>query len=99
REVEGVPISLKYDAMNDRFLYVEDGIWEVNASYNSTPSKWIEGGDKVYYKIGVDANTGDVYLSDIVDYVSKSKIERYSTSGELLDEFYAGIIAGDFFFP
>lgn len=98
-DIDGVPISLTYDAANNRFLYINEGIWEVDATSNRIPTKWIEGGDKVYYKIGVNSTNGEIYLSDIVDYVSKSKIERYSTSGELLDEFYAGIIAGDFFFP
>jgi len=49
--------------------------------------------------MGVDPRNGDVYVADVVDYVSRSRITRLDGQGALLDEFSAGIIAGDFFFP
>jgi hypothetical protein len=55
--------------------------------------------DAEFYTIAVNPASGDVYVSDVKDFVSKSTIYRYSREGALLDEFSAGIIAGDFFFP
>lgn len=55
--------------------------------------------DGVMYGIKVDPRNGDIYAADAIDFVSKSKIYRLSSSYEVLDEFFAGIITGDFFFP
>jgi hypothetical protein len=44
----------------------------------------------------VDPLTDEVYIADAVDYTQQGKIYRYSASGELIDEFYVGIIPGAF---
>jgi len=38
----------------------------------------------------------EVYVADAIDYVQDGVILRYSPEGELLDEFYVGIIPGAF---
>ncbi|MBR7097583.1 MAG: YncE family protein, partial [Alistipes sp.] len=37
-----------------------------------------------------------VYIADAIDYQQQGKVYRYSATGELLDEFYVGIIPGAF---
>jgi YVTN family beta-propeller protein len=52
----------------------------------------------VYYGVGVDAASGEVYLSDPRDYVSPGRVMVYSSNGTLRDEFEAGLIPGRFAF-
>ena len=44
----------------------------------------------------VNPANGEVYIADAIDYQQQGKIYRYSPEGELLDEFYVGIIPGAF---
>ena len=46
--------------------------------------------------MGVAPDTEEVYVGDALDYQQRSIIYRYSSDGELLDSFTAGVIAGDF---
>ena len=50
----------------------------------------------LYYALGVAPDTEEVYVGDALDYQQRSIIYRYSSEGELLDTFTAGVIAGDF---
>lgn len=50
------------------------------------------------YSIGVDPLTGDVYVSDALDFVQQSRIYRYDKNGTLIHSFTAGIISGNFAF-
>ena len=45
-----------------------------------------------------DASNGEIYVSDAIDYLQRGSIYRYSASGNLIDQFKAGIIPGGFCF-
>ena len=53
---------------------------------------------QMYYGLGVEPVTGDVYVSDAIDYMQKGRVLRYSKSGVKLDSFTADIIPGAFCF-
>ena len=38
----------------------------------------------------------DSYVADAIDYQQQGIVYRYSSEGELIDEFYVGIIPGAF---
>jgi hypothetical protein len=44
----------------------------------------------------VSPKNGDVYVADAIDYQQQGMIYRYTEAGELVDEFYVGIIPGAF---
>lgn len=98
-DVSGVPTSLAYDEKKHTLYFLSDGIWRFRPGLDKEPIAWKQLPGAVLYAAAVNPNTSDLYVADIKDYVSKSTIYRYSYDGELLDEFSAGIIAGDFFFP
>ena len=50
----------------------------------------------LYYGLTINPKNGDVYVADAIDYVQKGMVYRYSKDGELLDQFYVGIIPGAF---
>ena len=98
--IEGVPTSLAYDSNSNFLYYVNNGVWKLDLNDpRDKGSLWLDAGTRIFYSLKVDPENGDVYVSDVKDFVSKSTIYRYSSDGALLDEFSAGIIAGDFFFP
>lgn len=98
-DVAGVPTSLAYDKENNSIYFLSDKVWVLRINEGGQPETWLEIPNAVFYAVGVNPRSGDVYLSDTRDFVSRSTIYRYSREVALLDEFSAGIIAGDFFFP
>ncbi|MDE7119376.1 MAG: YncE family protein, partial [Muribaculaceae bacterium] len=48
------------------------------------------------YGLTVNPRNGEVYVADAIDYQQQGMIYRYSTAGELIDQFYAGITPGAF---
>ncbi|MDA8930257.1 hypothetical protein N9J07_02610 [Bacteroidia bacterium] len=97
-QINGTPSKLVFHPQNNSVLYLGDGVWEIE-DLGFTQSQLLPQSDEVFYTMGVDPRNGDVYVADVVDYVSRSRITRLDGQGALLDEFWAGIIAGDFFFP
>ena len=49
-----------------------------------------------YYGLTVNPVNGDVYVADAIDYQQRGIIYRYTKDGELVDQFYVGIIPGAF---
>ncbi|MBR4147870.1 MAG: hypothetical protein IKU00_08290 [Bacteroidales bacterium] len=54
----------------------------------------ISGEGKMFYKIAVDPNSGDVYVTDAKNYTVDGEVYRYSSDGVLLSSFTAGICPG-----
>ena len=94
-----MPTSLAYDKESHSIYFLSDRIWRFRPDEDNAPQSWVQVSDAEFYTVAVNPSSGDVYVSDVKDFVSKSTIYRYSREGALLDEFSAGIIAGDFFFP
>jgi hypothetical protein len=51
-----------------------------------------------YYSVGVEAASGDVYLSDPKTYVQPGTVYVYAPNGQLRNQFDAGLIPGSFAF-
>ena len=49
------------------------------------------------FALDIDPHSGEVYLSDAVDYAQRGMIYRYRTDGTLRSNFHAGIIPGSVF--
>jgi hypothetical protein len=91
------PSELQVNAAGDRIYWLNDDVWEMDAQAERLPVKpFLEQRETIYYGLTVDPTTGDVYVADAIDYQQQGMIYRYSAQGELLDEFYVGIIPGAF---
>jgi len=98
-DIKGVPTSLAYDKESHSIYFLSDRVWRFRPDEDNAPKSWVQVLDAAFYTVAVNPASGDVYVSDVKDFVSKSTIYRYSREGALIDEFSAGIITGDFFFP
>lgn len=98
--LNGTPINLVYDDELDLLYYLNEDVYSLGTNPDlEEPTKWIDAESSVFYSIKINPKNNEVYLSDVRDFTSRSVIFRYSSEGVLLDEFSAGIITGDFFFP
>lgn len=92
---------LKINDKGDTLYWIDGGVWRMSIDATELPAEPfiapIAGTYRsLYYALGVDPDTEEVYVGDALDYQQRSIIYRYSSEGELLDSFTAGVIAGDF---
>ena len=92
---------LKINDKGDILYWIDGGVWRMAIDATELPTepfiKPIVGVNRsLFYALGVAPDTEEVYVGDALDYQQRSIIYRYSSDGELLDSFTAGVIAGDF---
>jgi hypothetical protein len=92
--------NLKINGTGDKVYYLDNnGVNVISITDTAAPSApLIPINSRNLYGLGIDPKYGDVYVSDGLDYVQRSKIYRYDASGNLKDSFLAGVISGNFVF-
>ncbi len=91
------PSEIAIDGAGGMLYWINGDVWAMSVYAANTPSEPVVAarGTK-YYGLTVNPSNGDIYVADAVDFRQQGKVYRYSATGELLDEFYAGIIPGAF---
>lgn len=93
------PTTLTINKTRDTLYYLNKGVNRFIINQHQLPvSPLIAQGAKKYYGLGVNPKTYQIYVSDAIDYVQKSKIEIYDVNGNLMSGFRAGIISNSFYF-
>jgi DNA-binding beta-propeller fold protein YncE len=92
---EGV-MNLAIDPTGTYLYYFRDNaVRRVNIDSPDTEDSFaILAEDRNFYKIAVDPNNGDIYVSDAKAYTIEGSVYRYSSDGVLLSSFEAGICPG-----
>lgn len=91
------PSEVQINGAGDTIYWINDDIWAMSVAADRIPVRpFLDSRGTIYYGLTVDPTSGDVYIADAVDYTQQGKIYRYSSTGELIDEFYVGIIPGAF---
>ena len=54
--------------------------------------------NNTFYALDINPINEEVYVSDAIDYVQNGIIFRYSSSGDLINQFNSGVIPGSFLF-
>jgi len=91
------PSEVQLNGTKDKLYWINDDIWEMDVTADRVPLRpFLQYNGTIYYGLTVCPRTGDVYIADAIDYVQQGMIYRYSKEGNLLDEFYVGIIPGAF---
>ncbi|HIF14066.1 MAG TPA: DUF5074 domain-containing protein [Bacteroidetes bacterium] len=98
-QLSDAPSSLKISGSLDTLYFINEHLYQMKITEVSLPSQYfISGNNKTFYGIGVDPKNGDIYISDVIDYVQRGRIYRYSNDGTLKRSFLAGIIPGNIYF-
>jgi hypothetical protein len=93
------PKELCINKTLDTLYYLNKGICQFPLNNSSLPlTAIINQGTKLYYGLGINPKDYSIYVSDAIDYVQKSKIEIYTTTGSLKSSFNAGINSNGFIF-
>ena len=91
------PSEVQLNGAKDKIYWINDDVWEMDVIAERVPVRpFLPYNETIYYGLTVCPRTGDVYVADAIDYVQQGMIYRYSKEGNLLDEFYVGIIPGAF---
>ena len=91
------PSEVQLNGAKDKLYWINDDIWEMDVEAGNIPSEpFLQSRGTIYYGLSIDPVNGDVYIADAIDYQQQGKIYRDSPLGELIDEFYVGIIPGAF---
>lgn len=91
------PSELVLNGDGTRLYWINDDIWQMDVTASRLPARpFIESRSTIYYGMTVSPYNGDVYVADAIDYQQPGRVYRYSESGELLDDFYAGVNPGAF---
>lgn len=91
------PSEVKLNGTRDRLYWINDDIWAMDIDEEHLPVRpFLEYAETIYYGLAICPRSGDVYIADAIDYQQPGKIYRYTSSGEKVDEFYAGVVPGAF---
>lgn len=93
------PGSLKINGSLDTLYFLNKGVWALPIHQSlSNALKIISLQNSNYYGLGINPNTGEIFIADALDYVQKGTILRYNSKGEFLKSYKVGIIPSDFVF-
>lgn len=93
------PQNLCINKTRDTLYYLKDGVQQMPIVNTNLPTNTlINQGTKKYYGLGINPKDYNIYVSDAIDYVQKSKIEIYKVNGTYKSGFYAGVISNGFVF-
>ncbi|MBA3898739.1 MAG: hypothetical protein H0X62_00780 [Bacteroidetes bacterium] len=93
------PFKLSINAKGDVLYFIENGIQKLSINATALPASPLIAQESTnFWGLGIQPQTGHIYVADAIDYVQKGKIMIYSENGTFLHSFSAGVIPGDFYF-
>ncbi len=93
------PWRLNINSGSDTLYYLNKDVYRMPISASALPgSPFVATDGRNLYGIGVEPNSGVVYVADAIDYVQRGTVYRYKADGSLINSFQAGIIPGEFCF-
>lgn len=93
------PKGLAVDGGRETVYYLNDDLWRMSADAEELPQKpFVESANTIYYALGVNPRTDDVYLGDAIDYQQQGIVYRISSEAERLDTLRVGVTPTAFCF-
>lgn len=95
----GSPSDLQTNGTGDTLYFLCRGVFRMAITETALPAApLIPKNNFLFDGLGIDPATGEIYVSDAVDYVQRGKVYRYRADGSLIASFDAGIIPAHFCF-
>ena len=93
------PKKLRINSEGDFLYFLNKGLCRISIENPQLTDKpLIEEGNSTFYGLGIEPATGNIFITDAIDYIQKGKIMKYNSDGVLIESFNAGIIPGNFCF-
>jgi hypothetical protein len=93
------PSDLSTSMDGQTLYFLNAGVYSMGISASSIPSSaMISTGSKYFYKMDVNPATGDIYVSDPVDFSQNGKVYRYNSFGTLITTFDMNVAPGSYHF-
>jgi hypothetical protein len=97
------PSKLCINGSADTLYFINGGVWRMSVSADQLPKEpFIPSNSgaatKLFYGLGVDPRSSEVYVSDAIDHVQSGVVYRFTAEGVGVDTFQVGIIPGFFCF-
>ena len=99
-EADDKPSKLVLNKNKSALFWLKKDIYKMSVTDSVLPKNpLVNANGKNVYGLSFDKRYDELYVSDVLDYVQKSKCYRYNaTTGQLNGLFNAGIITGDYYF-
>jgi hypothetical protein len=93
------PTKLCANSTGDTLYYLNYNIYRFPSSASAAPSSaFISATTQSFYGLGIRPGTGEVFVTDAVDYTQRGHLLRYTAAGILEDDEQVGIIPGGIWF-
>lgn len=87
------PSQLRYNKRTNQLLYLNGDVYSFDLLAGNLPSNpIISQNGAMYYGLGVDPKSSDIYVTDAVDYVQLGRVLRFDSTFNPVDTFNTGII-------
>ena len=91
------PSEVQLNGAGDKLYWINKDIWCMDVGEDRAPVRpFIAYTNTLYYGLTVNPVNGEVYVADAIDQQQQGIVYRYTAAGELVDQFYVGVIPGAF---
>jgi YVTN family beta-propeller protein len=89
------PTCLQINKKGDILYYLHNGVKRMSISATALPSDiFIQNLNSNFYKLGVNPENNEFFITDVVDYVQKGNLLRYSNEGIFKSSIKVDLIPG-----
>lgn len=91
--------DLQLNPAKDTLYIISGDLYRMPVNARRFPEEpFIGSSGRKFFSMGVDPKSGEIYLTDAIDYMQRAMVYRYSPQGALTDTFRVGINPGAFWF-
>ncbi len=93
------PVSLDINPTKDTLYYINNDIYKMSVNDAILPSTpFIKKGSRLFYALAINPQSGELVISDAIDYTQNGFVFRFDVNGNVLDSVRAGITPSFFSF-
>ena len=92
------PSNLCKDANGDQLYWIDGGVKKMDIDQSGVIVEQIPSNGKYFYGLSIHDQSGEIYVTDAVDFIQAGWLLRYNNSGVLLDSVNTGINPQALFF-
>ena len=97
------PSELSINGVGDTLYFLDKDVWKMSVNDDNLPddpfiSATDASGTKLFYSLGVNPVTSEIYVGDAIDHVQNGVVYRFLPDSTPIDTIRVGIIPGFFCF-